>query len=117
MIRIPYLIAPLAGALCFASFVTGALAEPAVDAARAHQLATQHVCFGCHAVDRKLVGPAWRDVAARYAGKPGAAATLAAHIQNGSSGAWGAVPMPPNAISAGDAQTLAQWILAGSKTE
>ncbi|MDR3098183.1 MAG: cytochrome C [Paraburkholderia sp.] len=117
MIRIPYLVTSLAGALCFTSAVTSALAEPAVDAARARQIATQHACFGCHAVDKKLVGPAWRDVAARYAGKPGAAATLAAHIQNGSSGGWGAVPMPPNALSAGDAQTVAQWILAGSKTD
>ncbi|WP_028216567.1 c-type cytochrome [Paraburkholderia oxyphila] len=113
MIRIPYLIIALAGAL----FAAGARAEPPVDAARARQIATQHACFGCHAVDKKLVGPAWRDVAARYAGKPGAAATLVAHIQNGSSGTWGAVPMPPNAISAGDAQAVVQWILAGNKTD
>ena len=117
MIRIPDLITPLAGVLLFIGFVTNAFAEPTVDAARARQIATQHACFGCHAVDKKLVGPAWRDVAVRYAGKPGAADTLAAHIQNGSSGSWGAVPMPPNAISAADAQTVAQWILAGSKAE
>jgi cytochrome c len=96
---------------------THALAEPALDAARARQIATQHACFGCHAIDKKLVGPAYRDVATRYNGKPNAAATLVAHIQNGSSGVWGAVPMPPNAISAGDAQTVVQWILAGSKTD
>jgi cytochrome c len=90
-------------------------AEPVIDAARAQQIATQHACFGCHAIDKKLVGPAYRDVAARYAGKPGSAATLIAHVQNGSSGVWGAVPMPPNAISAADAQTVVQWILAGSK--
>lgn len=99
-----------------AAFST-AHAGPVIDVARAQQIATQHACFGCHAVDKKLVGPAYRDVAARYAGKPGAAATLVAHIQNGSSGAWGAVPMPPNQISAADAQTVVQWILAGSKTE
>ncbi|MFD1560363.1 c-type cytochrome [Paraburkholderia silviterrae] len=113
MIRIPYLIISLASALLAAS----ARAEPPVDAARARQIATQHACFGCHAVDKKLVGPAWRDVAARYAGQPGAAATLVAHIQNGSSGTWGAVPMPPNAISPGDAQAVVQWILAGTRTE
>jgi cytochrome c len=113
MIRIPYLTVSLAGFMSAASVC----AEPAIDAARARDIATQHACFGCHAVDKKLVGPAWRDVAARYAGKPGAAAALAAHIRNGSSGTWGAVPMPPNVLSAGDAQTVAQWILAGSKTE
>jgi cytochrome c len=113
MIRIPHFVAPLAVAMIAQS----AFAEPAVDIAHARQIATQHACFGCHAVDKKLVGPAYRDVAARYAGKPGAASALVAHIQNGSSGNWGAVPMPPNAISAGDAQVVAQWILAGSKSE
>jgi cytochrome c len=91
--------------------------EPAVDAARARQIATQHACFGCHAIDKKLVGPAYRDVAARYNGKPNAVTSLVAHIQNGSSGVWGAVPMPANAISQSDAQTVVQWILAGSKTD
>jgi cytochrome c len=114
--------------ICFAAFVSAfvslgaalnavpAHAEPVIDAARAQQIATQHACFGCHAVDKKLVGPAYRDVATRYTGKPGAAAALVAHVQNGSSGAWGAVPMPSNAISTADAQTVVQWILAGSKT-
>jgi cytochrome c len=103
-------------ALGVAAMAGTARAEPVIDAARAQQIATQHACFGCHAVDKKLVGPAYRDVAARYAGKPGAAAALVAHVQNGSSGVWGAVPMPSNAISTADAQTVVQWILAGSKT-
>jgi cytochrome c len=103
-------------ALGAAAMVCTAHAEPVIDAARAQQIATQHACFGCHAIDKKLVGPAYRDVAVRYAGKPGAIATLVAHVQNGSSGAWGAVPMPSNAISIADAQTVVQWILAGSKT-
>ncbi|WP_028225630.1 c-type cytochrome [Paraburkholderia ferrariae] len=92
-------------------------AASGVDAGNAQQLATQHACMGCHAIDKKLVGPAWRDVGARYAGKPGAAATLVAHVQNGSSGVWGAVPMPPNAISTADAKTVVQWILAGCKAD
>lgn len=116
MIRAYTLIAPLAVALVAATAATDALAEPAVDLARAQQIATQHACFGCHAVDKKLVGPAYRDVAGRYAGKPGAAAALVAHVQNGSSGAWGAIPMAPNNISSNDAMTVVQWILAGSKT-
>lgn len=113
MLRTPILsFASLAAAIT----VFPVHAEPVIDAARAQQIATQHACFGCHAVDRKLVGPAWCDVAARYAGKPGAAAMLVAHVRNGSSGVWGAVPMPSNAISAADAQTVVQWILAASKT-
>ncbi|OLL33110.1 cytochrome C [Burkholderia sp. SRS-W-2-2016] len=109
------LIVPFVAVLA-ATAVSAAHAEPAVDAARAQDLAKQHACFGCHAIDKKLVGPAYRDVAARYAGKSGALATLVAHVQNGSSGVWGAVPMPPNRISAADAQTVVQWILAGSKS-
>lgn len=91
-----------------------AFAEGTVDAAKAKEIATQHACFACHAVDKKLVGPAWRDVAARYTGKPEIAKQLVTHVQNGSSGAWGAVPMPPNRISTDDARTIVQWILAGS---
>ncbi|NML30972.1 c-type cytochrome [Paraburkholderia antibiotica] len=115
------LIVPLVAVLA-ATSVSAAQAkpaepvQPAVDAARAQDLAKQHACFGCHAVDKKLVGPAYRDVAARYAGKPGALATLVAHVQNGTSGGWGAVPMPPNQISTADAQTVVQWILAGSRS-
>ena len=109
------LIVPLVSLLA-ATAVSAAHAEPVVDAARAQDIAKQHACFGCHAVDKKLVGPAYRDVAARYAGKSGALATLVAHVQNGTSGTWGAVPMPPNQINAADAQTVVQWILAGSKT-
>ncbi|MDR5815376.1 MULTISPECIES: c-type cytochrome [unclassified Caballeronia] len=112
MIRIRSLIVPLVAVLS----ATGARAEAAIDVARAQQIATQHACFGCHAVDRKLVGPAYRDVAARYKGNAGALATLVTHVQNGSSGSWGAVPMPPNPISTADAQTVVQWILAGSRT-
>ncbi|MFT4067870.1 c-type cytochrome [Paraburkholderia sp.] len=113
------MIRPLTVPLAFllaAGAVSIAHAEPGIDAARAQDIARQHACFGCHAVDKKLVGPAYRDVAARYADQPGAAATLVAHVRNGTSGAWGAVPMPPNQISAADAQTVVQWILAGSKT-
>lgn len=116
MIQLRHLLISLAAFTSVAG-ATRALAEPAIDAARARQIATQHACFGCHAIDKKLVGPAYRDVAARYNGKANAVTTLVAHIQNGSSGVWGAVPMPANAISQSDAQTVVQWILAGSKTD
>jgi sulfite dehydrogenase len=71
-----------------------------------------HACNGCHAVDRKLVGPAFRDVAAKYASDAGAAARLAAKIRAGGAGAWGDVPMPPNPkLSEADALALARWVL------
>ncbi len=116
MIELRHLLISLA-ALTGVAASASVFAEPAVDAARARQIATQHACFGCHAIDKKLVGPAYRDVAVRYNGKPNAVTTLVAHIQNGGAGVWGAVPMPANAISQSDAQTVVQWILAGSKTD
>jgi cytochrome c len=94
---------------------TSAHADMPVDAAKAKTIATQHACFACHGLDNKLVGPAWRDVAAKYAGNPAIAKQLVSHIQNGSSGVWGAVPMPPNRISADEANTVVRWILAGAK--
>jgi len=86
------------------------LAAPAAFASP--DLARAKLCTGCHAVDRKLVGPAFKDVAARYAGQPGAAAKLADKIVNGGSGTWGAVPMPANPkVSADEAKALANWVL------
>lgn len=77
------------------------------------ELARQKICLGCHAVDRKLVGPAFKDVAARYAGQKDAAPKLAEKIVKGGSGAWGAVPMPANPkVSAEEAKQLASWILS-----
>ncbi len=76
------------------------------------ELARAKLCMGCHAVDKKLVGPAFKDVAARYAGQAGAAPTLAEKIVNGGVGAWGAVPMPANPkVSADEAKQLATWVL------
>ena len=79
-------------------------------------LAQKNACMACHAVDKKLVGPAYQDVAKKYAGQADAQAQLAKSIKAGGSGKWGAVPMPPQAaLSDADANTLAAWILAGSK--
>lgn len=75
-----------------------------------------HACNGCHSVDRKLVGPAFRDVASKYAADAGAATRLAAKIRNGGAGAWGDVPMPPNPkLSEADALALARWVLDRSR--
>ena len=79
-------------------------------------LAQKNACMACHSVDKKLVGPAYQEVAKKYAGQADAQAQLAKSIKAGGSGKWGAVPMPPQAaLSDADASTLAAWILDGSK--
>jgi len=76
----------------------------------AEKLLNANGCTGCHAVDRKIVGPAFREVAQRYSAAD--AARLAAKIRDGSQGAWGPVPMPPNAgVATADAEKLAGWVL------
>lgn len=69
-------------------------------------------CMACHAVDKKLVGPAYRDVAAKYRGQSDAADKLAKKIRAGGAGVWGQIPMPPHPqISEADAKKLASYIL------
>ena len=79
-------------------------------------LATTKNCMACHAVDKKLVGPSYKDIATKYAGQADAVDKLAAKVVKGGSGAWGPVPMPANAqINDADAKKLVTWIMAGSK--
>ncbi len=76
------------------------------------ELAKQKNCLNCHAADRKIVGPAWRVIARRYATTPNAAAALAVKIRAGGGGAWGVVPMPANpTLGEADAKRLADWVL------
>lgn len=76
-------------------------------------LAKAKNCMACHAVANKLVGPAFKDVAAKYAGQKDAEAKLTTKVLKGGSGTWGAVPMPANPqVSEADAKTLVKWILA-----
>lgn len=76
-------------------------------------LATSKNCMACHAVDKKIVGPSYKDVAAKYKGDKTAVDKLAAKIIKGGSGAWGAVPMPANPqVNEADAKKLAAWILS-----
>jgi cytochrome c len=76
-------------------------------------LATSKNCMACHAVDKKLVGPAYKDVAAKYAGQKDAVDKLAVKIMKGGSGVWGPVPMPANTqVSEADARKLAAWVLS-----
>jgi cytochrome c len=79
-------------------------------------LAKKSNCMSCHQVDKKLVGPSYQDVAKKYAGKADAVKTLSAKVKAGGKGAWGEVPMPPNAnVKDADIETLVKWILAGAK--
>lgn len=90
-----------------------ALACAAATPAMADQaLATAKNCMTCHAVDKKLVGPAYKEVAGKYAGQGGAVDKLAAKIVKGSQGVWGPVPMPANGqVNEAEAKKLAAWIL------
>jgi cytochrome c len=99
-----------------------AAAAPAAPAAAAtpadvkpQTLFNQKSCNACHAVASKLVGPSLQDVAKKYADRDDRVAYLAGKIKAGGSGVWGAIPMPPQAISDEDSQTLARWIAAGAK--
>ena len=75
-------------------------------------LATAKNCMACHAVEKKVVGPSYKDVAAKYAGQADAVAKLAGKIVKGGGGVWGPVPMPANAqVSADEATKLAAWIM------
>lgn len=76
-------------------------------------LAQKKSCMACHAADKKLVGPAYKDVAAKYAGQKDAVTKLAEKIQKGGVGAWGQVPMPANPqVNADEAKQLATWVLS-----
>ncbi|MCL2345619.1 MAG: c-type cytochrome [Desulfobulbus sp.] len=83
-----------------------------VHAADEEALAKAKNCFSCHQVDKKLVGPAYKDVAAKYKGDAGAVATLAAKVKAGGKGNWGQVPMPPNNVTEDEAKRLVTWVLA-----
>jgi cytochrome c len=83
-------------------------------ASASKDLAIRSVCMGCHQIDRKVVGPAFRDIAARYVLAD--EAKLVEKVLRGGGGAWGVVPMPPQAtLKPEDARTLVRWILTGAK--
>lgn len=77
------------------------------------ELAKQKACLACHQVDKKLVGPAYKDVAAKYKSDKDAEGKLATKIRTGGVGVWGQIPMPANpAVSEAEAKALAKWVLA-----
>ena len=88
-------------------------ATGAVHADAGEDLLKKSGCTACHSIDKKVVGPAYKDVAAKYKGDAGAAAKLAEKVKKGGSGVWGPVPMPPNAaVSDADIKTMVAYILA-----
>ena len=96
-----------------ALFVLAALAAVSAPVLADQALATAKNCMACHAVDKKLVGPAYKEVAAKYAGQKDAVDKLAAKIMKGGAGVWGPVPMPANAqVNEAEAKKLAAWVLS-----
>ncbi len=94
--------------------LTMALVAVASTSAFANEdLAKKKNCMACHATDKKLVGPAYKEVAAKYAGQKDAVDKLAQKVIKGGSGVWGPVPMPANAqVSEAEAKQLVQWVLS-----
>jgi cytochrome c len=93
-----------ATALCLTA---GAQAQDAM------KLAQDKSCLACHQLDKKLVGPAYKDVAKKYAGNKTAEAMLVKKVREGGSGVWGQVPMPPNTgVNEKEAQILVKWVLS-----
>ena len=89
-----------------------ALAQSAVDAAAAESLAKKRGCSTCHTADKKLVGPTYKDIAAKYRDVKGAEADLIKRVKAGGKGVWGEVPMPPNAqLKDSDIKTMVEWVL------
>ena len=96
-----------------ALLIMAAVAAVSAPAMADEALAKAKNCMACHAVDKKLVGPAYKDVAKKYAGDAKAADALAAKVLKGGSGVWGAIPMPANTqVSEAEAKKLVAWVLS-----
>jgi cytochrome c len=94
-------------------FVAAGVIASAGNAIASEALAKKYACLSCHAVDKKLIGPAYKDVAAKYKSDAGAEAKLIAKVKNGSTGTWGQIPMPANAsVPDADIKTLVKWVLS-----
>jgi cytochrome c len=101
---------PLAVAALLAASLSASPALANMDLAR------KYACAACHAVDKKMVGPSYQDIAKKYSGQKDAAAQLADSIRKGGVGKWGPVPMPAQpAPSDAEIKTLAEWVLGGAK--
>lgn len=102
-------ILTICGAAFAWTWMQSATADTTSDAGA---LLAKYNCQACHAVDKQLVGPAFKDVAAKYADDTTAPAKLAQKIKGGGSGVWGSTPMPPNNVPDADLEAMVTWILA-----
>ena len=93
-------------------FALSANSTAAVDKDKAAQLAAKYNCQACHATDKKVVGPGYKEIATKYAGDKSAAAKLEQKVKSGGSGVWGSVPMPPNNVPDADIKTIVEWVLS-----
>ncbi len=98
--------------LLLSALLASALTAPVMAAEDASALAQMKNCLGCHQIDKKVVGPAYKDVAAKYAGDAGAVDKLVAKVKSGGAGVWGQIPMPPNNVTDEEAKKLVEWILS-----
>jgi cytochrome c len=104
------------GAVIGAALFAAGTAYAVLDNAAAEALMKKDGCAACHAIDKKFVGPAYVDVAAKYAGDKDAVAKLTRKVKEGGSGVWGPIPMPPNAAtSTTEITDLVTWILTLKK--
>lgn len=93
----------------------GLTAALAGQAAASEAIIKKARCIACHAVDKKMIGPAYRDVAAKYRGHADAITLLSAKVRNGGSGVWGEIPMPPHPadkLSDADLKSAVEWVLS-----
>ena len=99
--------------LCAAIAAASSAGAHAADAKAGEALAKSSGCFACHTVDKKLIGPGYKDIADKYRGNKAAEADLAAKVKNGSKGVWGDIPMTANAhVKDEDIRAIVQWILS-----
>ena len=101
----------VAGALALMSVGANA----AIDDKKATEMMNKAGCTACHSVDKKLVGPSFKDIAKKRKAEKGSAATLAKRIRDGGSGTYGQIPMPPNPkekLGDGDLKAMVEWVLS-----
>ena len=104
---------PIVAVLLAAAGIALGTGSQAADPKAAEELAKKSACLACHTVDKKLVGPGYKEVAAKYRGQKDAEAKLIDKVKKGGQGVWGQVPMPPNSnVSDADIKTLVEWILS-----
>jgi cytochrome c len=96
----------------FVALIALALPLCTVSAHASQELATKSKCMTCHDVAKKKMGPAFKDVSAKYKGQKDAEAMLTDSMLKGAKGKWGKIPMPPQKIAPADAQKLSKWVLS-----